>query len=145
MFYNKSLLTTRDHTLHEQSAPNLQGDNVAFTIVVNRQGEDDADDSEQPDQEDKDENPNRVEVDFVQEAVQEAITEAIQDAVQEVRYEPMSIELRPASPKQSTGFFASSYQLACRHLAVSLTAFFQHFLGLTCLYTTTQPSATCWT
>ena len=110
----------------------MQADNVAFTIVVNRQGEDDADDSEQPDQEDKDENPNRVEVDFVQEAVQGAITEAIQDAVQEVRYEPMSIELRPASAKQSTGFFASSYQLACRQLAVSLTASFPHVLDLTC-------------
>ena len=101
----------------------VQGDNVAFTIVVNRQGEDDADDNEQPDQEDRDDIPNRVEVDFVQEAVQEAITEAVQDAVQEVRYEPMCVEMRPAPPKHPAGFFASSYQLACRQIAVSVTAF----------------------
>lgn len=57
-----------------------EGGDVAFTIVVNRQEEDDADDKSQPEQDEA----NRTEVDFMQEAVQEAITEAVQDAVQEV-------------------------------------------------------------
>ena len=100
----------------------LQGGDVAFTIVVNRgPGDDDADDRSQPDQEDHGD-ANCTEVEFMQEAVQEAITEAVQDAVQEVCYEPMCIEMQPDTPKQDAGFFAGSYQLALRHLAVSLTA-----------------------
>lgn len=61
-----------------------QNSDVAFTIVVNRQADDDeageGDEEEDPDNT----NNNRMEVDFVQEAVQEAIQEAVQDAVQEV-------------------------------------------------------------
>lgn len=61
-----------------------QNSDIAFTIVVNRQADDDeageVDEEEDPDNT----NNNRMEVDFVQEAVQEAIQEAVQDAVQEV-------------------------------------------------------------
>ena len=101
----------------------LQGGDVAFTIVVNRQGDDDTDDKSQLDQEER-EDANRMEVDFMQEAVQEAITEAVQDAVQEVCYEPLCIEKQPDVPKHPAGFLAGSYRLACKHIAVSLRAFF---------------------
>lgn len=103
----------------QNTAYMLQGGDVAFTIVVNRQEEDDADDKSQPEQDEV----NRTEVDFMQEAVQEAITEAVQDAVQEVSYEPMCIEKQPDAPPHTAGFFTSWFHLACRQIAVSLTAF----------------------
>ena len=64
----------------------VQNSDVAFTIIVNRQAdEDDTGQAEEDEESDKDN--NRVEVDFVQEAVQEAIQEAVQDAVQEACHE----------------------------------------------------------
>ncbi|DBA79794.1 hypothetical protein WJX77_004901 [Trebouxia sp. C0004] len=65
---------------HDADSHNESSD-VAFTIVVNRQADDNDDDDEV---EEGDKDNNRVEVDFVQEAVQDAIQEAVQDAVQEV-------------------------------------------------------------
>ena len=110
-----------------------QGGDVAFTIVVNRQGEDDTDDKSQLDQEER-EDANRMEVDFMQEAVQEAITEAVQDAVQEVCYEPLCIEKHPDKPQHIAGFLAGSYQLACKHIAVSLMALFtQPEIHISCI------------
>ncbi len=67
--------------MHDMSCL-MQSSDVAFTIVVNRQADDD--DTGQAEDEEADKDDNRVEVDFVQEAVQEAIQEAVQDAVQEV-------------------------------------------------------------
>lgn len=65
--------------------PQNESSDVAFTIIVNRQGDDDDEAGQTEDAaEDNDRDNNRVEVDFVQEAVQEAIQEAVQDAVQEV-------------------------------------------------------------
>lgn len=57
---------------------------MAFTIVVNRQADDDDADQAEDELEEGDKDNNRVEVDFAQEAVQDAIQEAVQDAVQEV-------------------------------------------------------------
>ena len=57
---------------------------MAFTIVINRQADDDDADLAEDELEESDKDNNRVEVDFVQEAVQDAIQEAVQDAVQEV-------------------------------------------------------------
>ena len=65
--------------------PLMQNSDVAFTIIVNRQADED-DTGQAEEYEDPDKDNNRVEVDFVQEAVQEAIQEAVQDAVQEVRH-----------------------------------------------------------
>lgn len=61
----------------------MQSSDVAFTIIVNRQADDEEAGPAEADAEDSDK-ANRVEVDFVQEAVQDAIQEAVQDAVQEV-------------------------------------------------------------
>jgi len=65
----------------------MQSSDVAFTIVVNRQADDDDADQAEDELEEGDRDNNRVEVDFVQEAVQDAIQEAVQDAVQEVSSE----------------------------------------------------------
>lgn len=65
----------------------MQSSDVAFTIVVNRQADDDDADQAEDELEEGDRDNNRVEVDFVQEAVQDAIQEAVQDAVQEVNSE----------------------------------------------------------
>ncbi len=62
----------------------MQSSDVAFTIVINRQADDDDADQAGDELEESDKDNNRVEVDFVQEAVQDAIQEAVQDAVQEV-------------------------------------------------------------
>ena len=62
----------------------MQNSDVAFTIVVNRQADED-DPGQAEDEQDPDRDNTRMEVDFVQEAVQEAIQEAVQDAVQEVQ------------------------------------------------------------
>ena len=62
----------------------MQSSDVAFTIVVNRQDDDTGQGDDEGEEGEKDQNDNRVEVDFVQEAVQEAIQEAVQDAMQEV-------------------------------------------------------------
>jgi hypothetical protein len=61
----------------------MQSSDVAFTIVVNRQADDNAGQAEDEFEEGYKDN-NRVELDFAQEAVQDAIQEAVQDAVQEV-------------------------------------------------------------
>lgn len=98
-----------------------QSGDVAFTIVVNRQDEDDEDDKSQLGEEERGAS-NRTEVDVMQEAVQDAIAEAVQDAVQEVCYEPMCIEKQPDTPKHTAGFLASCCQLACKYIAVSLIA-----------------------
>ena len=62
----------------------MQSSDVAFTIVVNRQADDDDAGQAEDELEEGDKDNNRVEVDFAQEAVQDAIQEAVQDAVQEV-------------------------------------------------------------
>lgn len=62
----------------------MQSSDVAFTIVVNRQADDDDAGQAEDEFEEGDKDNNRVEVDFVQEAVQDAIQEAVQDAIQEV-------------------------------------------------------------
>ncbi len=62
----------------------MQSSDVAFTIVVNRQADDDDAGQAEDEVEEGDKDNIRVEVDFVQEAVQDAIQEAVQDAVQEV-------------------------------------------------------------
>lgn len=68
---------------HDADSHNESSD-VAFTIVVNRQADDDDDAGQAEDIEEGDKDNTRVEVDFVEEAVQDAIQEAVQDAVQEV-------------------------------------------------------------
>ena len=65
----------------------MQNSDVAFTIVVNRQADDDDAGQAEDELEEGDKDNNRVEVDFAQEAVQDAIQEAVQDAVQEVNSE----------------------------------------------------------
>lgn len=68
---------------HDADSHNQSSD-VAFTIVVNRQADDDDAGQAEDELEEGDKDNNRVEVDFAQEAVQDAIQEAVQDAVQEV-------------------------------------------------------------
>lgn len=68
---------------HDADSHNQSSD-VAFTIVVNRQADDDDAGQAEDELEEGDKDNNRVEVDFAQETVQDAIQEAVQDAVQEV-------------------------------------------------------------